>query len=173
MSPPRLRVRGRLCRRWPFPAEPSTVVPIPTLPTSCRARRERQPRRRVVEQRGQMEPLALDNPTLYQPRLFELAAPPDGSTTTCGNDRTTRLLARQPPDPGDGHARQRPIGGRQHIAGLFGRRGARRRTGSGDRPRRRRPQRRRLSHRVVVRCANAADVEPQLRRGCAGRPTPS
>ena len=45
----------------------------------------------------QMEPLAFDNPTLYQPRLFELAPPPGLSTTKIA--ATTEPLGFVPADP--------------------------------------------------------------------------
>ena len=49
----------------------------------------------------QMDPLALDNPTMYQPRLFELAAAiVDAGAATVGHDGAAGIRAGESADPG-------------------------------------------------------------------------
>ena len=112
-----------------------------------------------------MDPLALDNPTLYQPRLFELAAPPGMPVPQlAATTEPLGFLPASPPIRAIDTRNSARLAGRADAASPVGRGCGRRCSRRRDRPRGGRPQRRRLPHCVVVRRADATDVEPQLRR---------
>ena len=124
----------------------------------------------------QMDPLAFDNPTLYQPRLFELAAPP-GLPVTAQIAASTEPLGFVPTSPPiraiDTRHAARLAGGHVLHVDLAGivpddARAAVIDLAAVD------PASERLPDGVVVRRADAGDIEPQLpRRRRPGPRTPS
>ncbi len=135
--------------------------------------RHREPCRGHLQQRladgpaGARQPHAVSTPPVRTGRTTGAAV-----ATARGLDRATRLRTDEPADQSHRYSPHRPVGRRARPARRFGRDRARRRQCRRHRSRRRRPGGQWLPDGVVVRRADAADIEPQLRRWCSpGRRT--